>query len=199
MTAPRQSYAQSNPKSCGAACLVSCVAELAGQSIAVGANTQEMKIHQQIWERRNDVSLASKVAAYLQAHKLNLELIEDKDKTDAIRASSPPFDLTYRRYKIDVRGTAVTRFRRRGGNAFTTVDFDGDARLMFIGILPGSTGMQWLLGRRDAGDLWVMNPDGGSENRITNLLSWMTDTSPTIQTIGSASYLFSGIVLRVTA
>jgi hypothetical protein len=199
MTGPRQSHAQSDPKSCGAACIMSCLAELSGHSFAIGANVQEMKIHRQIWERRADVSLASKVAAYLYAHKLRLQLIEDKDKTDVIRASSAAFDLTYRTYKIDVRGSAVARFRRRGGNPFTAADFDDDARLMFIAMVVGSTRNHWLLARRDGGDFWVMNPDGGSDSRITNLLTWMNGAWTTMQTIGGANYLFSGTVLRVFA
>jgi hypothetical protein len=199
MNGRRQAYAQSDPKSCGAVCIMSCVDELAGHGFAIGANVDEMKIHRQIWERRADVSLASKVAAYLQTHKLNLELIEDKDKTDLIRASSAPFDLVYRRYKIDVRGSAVVRFRRRGGNAFTATDFDNDARLMFMAILVGATGTHWLLARRDAGDFWVMNPDGGSDSRITNLLTWMNGAWTTMQSIGGVNYLFSGTVLRVIA
>lgn len=199
MTGPRQSHAQSDPKSCGAACIMSCLAELSGHSFALGANVREMKIHRQIWERRADVSLASKVAAYFYAHKLRLQLIEDKDRTDVIRASSAAFDLVYRTYKIDVRGSAVARFRRRGGNAFTAADFDHDARLMFIAMVVGSTGTHWLLARRDGGDFWVMNPDGGSDSRITNLLTWMNGAWTTMQTIGGANYLFSGTVLRVFA
>jgi hypothetical protein len=199
MAGQRQSHAQSDPKSCGAACIMSCLAELAGHSFAVGANVEEMKIHRQIWERRADVSLASKVAAYLYAHKLRLQLIEDKDRTDVIRASSAAFDLIYRTYKIDVRGSAVARFRRRGGNAFTAADFDDDARLMFLAMVVGSTGTHWLLARRDGGDFWVMNPDGGSDSRITNLLTWMNGAWTTMQTIGGANYLFSGTALRVFA
>jgi hypothetical protein len=199
MAGQRQPHAQSDPKSCGAACIMSCLAELSGHSFAVGATIEEMKIHRQIWERRTDVSLASKTAAFLYTHKLRLQLIEDKDRTDAIRASSSAFDLVYRKYKIDVRGSAVARFRRRGANAFTAADFDDDARLMFIAMLVGSTGTHWLLARRDGGDFWVMNPDGGSDSRITNLLTWMNGAWTTMQTIGAASYLFSGTVLRVFA
>ena len=199
MAGLRQAHAQSDPKSCGAACLMSCLAELAGHSFPVGAQIEEMKIHRQIWERRADVSIASKVAAFLYAHRLRLELIEDKDKTDIIRACSAPFDLTYRRYKIDVRGTAVARFRRRGGNAFTVADFDDDARLMFIALAVGSAHTHWLLARRDGGDFWVMDPDGGSDSRITNLLTWMNGAWTTMQTIGGANYLFTGTVLRVFA
>lgn len=199
MNGQRQPHAQSDPKSCGAACIMSCLAELAGHNVAAGAQVQEMTIHRQIWESRADVSLASKVAAYLYAHNLRLQLIEDKDRTDLIRASSAAFDLVYRKYKIDVRGSAVARFRRRGGNAFTAADFDDDARLMFIAIFAGSPGTHWLLARRDGGDFWVMNPDGGSDSRITNLLTWMNGAWTTMQTIGGANYLFSGTVLRVFA
>jgi hypothetical protein len=199
MAGQRQPHAQSDAKSCGAACIMSCLAELGGHSFPVGANVEEMKIHRQIWERRTDVSLASKTAAFLYAHKLRLQLIEDKDRTDAIRASSPAFDLVYRKYKIDVRGSAVARFRRRGGNTFTAADFDDDARLMFIAVVVGSTGTHWLLARRDGGDFWVMNPDGGSDSRITNLLTWMNGAWTTMQTVGGANYLFSGTVLRVFA
>jgi hypothetical protein len=199
MAGRRQPHAQSNPKSCGAACIMTCLAELGGHSFAVGADIEEMKIHRQIWERRADVSLASKAAAFFYAHKLRLQLIEDKDKTDAIRASSPAFGLVYRKYKIDVRGSVVARFRRRGANAFTAADFDDDARLMFIAMVAGPPGIHWLLARRDGGDFWVMNPDGGSDSRITNLLTWMNGAWTTMQTIGRANYLFSGTVLRVFA
>ncbi|MBR0672298.1 hypothetical protein [Neoroseomonas soli] len=197
ITQTQQNLGINGDKACGASCILCSAAEFG--TYAGQPNDSDAKdVYQRIWRGQNDESEVSKIVGILSGDfKLKAALIEDRSKTgkSGLRALSSDFDNAYLAYKSDVQG--LPRDRRAATDPFTEADFDGDARLMLVVVLPNGL-THWVLARRWNGSISVMNPDGGSEDTLPGLVAWMNAPFGTTQTIGAVDYNFAGIVLRVT-
>ncbi|MCX9156824.1 hypothetical protein OPU71_11870 [Niveibacterium sp. 24ML] len=59
-------------------------------------------------------------------------------------------------------------------------------------------GSHYLLAHMKGGDVWVMNPDGGSDTRQPDLFAWVNGPPASIATIGGVKHIFSGIFVQVS-
>ncbi|MBR0679832.1 hypothetical protein GXW74_04990 [Roseomonas eburnea] len=197
ITQSQQNLGINGDKACGASCILCTAAEFG--TYAGQPNDSDAKdVYQRIWRGQNDESEVSKIVAILSSDfNLKASIIEDRAKTGkaGLRAHSPDFEVAYAGYKADIQG--LPREKRDVADPFKESDFDGDARLMLVVVLPSGL-THWVLARRWNGSFSVMNPDGGTEDTLPGIVAWMNAPFGTTQQVGTVTYNFAGIVLRVT-
>jgi hypothetical protein len=77
-------------------------------------------------------------------------------------------------------------------------DFDDDARVMLVCIIAdGTNRTHYLLARRDAGNYYVMNPDGGVDTLDNNLFTFVS-TFGGVRNYGGVPYIYTGIALWIS-
>jgi hypothetical protein len=181
-------------KACAASCLICATEEMRVSDTGV-SDAAARVVYQRVWRAVNDESLVSKVMIEITKHRLEATIIENLSITAPL-SHSPGFTKPYTDYLADVR--QFPREARPGPNAFAPDDFEHFARMMLVVALIPSQLTHWVLARKFNGNYWVMNPDGGSNTRMDDLVTWMNSMPNPFapRKIGGVPYIFTGIAVR---
>lgn len=184
-------------KSCGAAAAMVTLAEL-GLLTGAEVNRGTAKIiYNQIQKAPGDESPAGKMANYLIHKGCAVEILINKDLTKALIAGDQSGKLgkAYAEHKLELKGKNIKQVKV---SSFTLSHLDGNARLILVGILPAEGAAHNIVLRKDGDDLWIMNPDGGKDEKRKDTFIKFLNEAGKQKDIGGVDYIFSGIVLRVT-
>ncbi|GGB82510.1 hypothetical protein GCM10011352_05430 [Marinobacterium zhoushanense] len=193
---PRYSFAQTQAKSCGAVSVMVSMAEL-GVITAPEINAAtEMKIWQNIWQAKKEESPIAYVANFFIGNGKKAQLYEDQARiVDLMDGNPDAMAQAYGAHRDQLASTGMTGQI----SALNASHFDNDARILLV-VLIASTGQgHYLLARKDGGNIWVMNPDGGRDTQQPNLYAWTSGKVGSVANVGGVDYIFTGIFVRVTS
>ncbi|MGB0670482.1 MAG: hypothetical protein ACPGNT_03210 [Rhodospirillales bacterium] len=189
---PRYSFGQTQQTSCGAVALATAVAEL-NQTGGGNIGNQEGQLFNQIKYKDNsgsDPALIAFHAAKVMMKKVTI--LEDEKRTGTLLAQMPAgVKAKYGAFKsYEPHPNTGIKVEARG---LTAADLTTGARAMIVAIIAGTDLMHFLLLRQDAGAVWIMNPDGGTDQQFAfNSLASQTFTA------GNVNYIYTGIAILVS-
>ncbi len=121
------------------------------------------------------------------------EIFQNKDITAGLKHAAAN---DYQQYKTGLANNGI----QRNGKLDLSSCFNDDARIfVIVGFMQPTLKTHTVLMRKDQGQIWVMNPDGGSdtsysEGEIANFLAGQM--APV--NFAGRSYLCAGIAIRVS-
>lgn len=195
---PRLTYNQNHQRSCGACCAMVTLGEL--DSFPVNRSGEDV-IYARIQRGRDDVTNVRKLVNFLvNSQSRTAVLHEDLAHTGALLANvmlgggvGGPLTAEYNLFAAERGGLQVGN----RGNATAVASLVGNNRVMVAVAFIGGGGAplaHFLLARIDAGQIYVMNPDGASDTLISaaNWTTWTT-TPGNFRTFGATNYMYLGI------
>lgn len=171
------------------------MAELGSIGAQMITHATEMAIYQNIWRGDGpDDSPVSYVVNFFIGNDRSAELFEDQERIADIMAIVGAMAGPYGQHRGELDSAGVTGTV----GALSPEHFADNARVLLVALIDGNYATHYLLARQDAGGLWVMNPDGGTDTQEPDLFTWANGQAGGAARIGNVDYIFSGIFVRVT-
>lgn len=207
---PRVRKRQQEPKSCGAATLLVTLHELLGVP-AQTTNAEEDAIYKVVrfdgfgpQKLGKDETLPSSVYDYATGKGLKAAIIESPNTSKTLLQAFPGAAGMYQLYR------AALGSRKLENRDVQDSDFNDNGRVFFVVKFAASDLTHYVLGRKDGGQIYIMNPDPGSDEPMpllkvgdslaTNNQGTLIFNSGTAATENDADvrrYIFTGIAVRV--
>jgi hypothetical protein len=189
------SYQQTEQQSCTAAAIMVTLAELGKIAATDIDQTREMRIWGQT--KRSSVKGQEEIMPHsaidcLCSYGLQTELHQNRTITGGLKQAAAK---DYAEYKQGVQRYQIPR----GAALNLSTAFAKDARVfLIVGFMVGNDlKTHTILLRRDQGNIWVMNPDGGSDTQYSDsqVLGFISGQTTPV-TFACRSYLCAGIAYR---
>jgi hypothetical protein len=120
-------------------------------------------------------------------------ILEAPFRTGVLMANAPrQLVPAWAEYTAELWSNWVWRTPR----ALSAADLGQGVRAMLISVIVASGLTHFVLARQDAGQYWVMNPDGGTDQQDANLFDYINNFS--IHQYGAVNYLYTGICVCVS-
>jgi hypothetical protein len=160
--------------------------------------SREMRIYKRIWKEEGDESNIAKIAKYTYS-KWGREayVCENRYITSALKQDKQ-FAKEHTAFLGDMQAGGVTTFSQTG---MVEDMFKDGARVMLAVAFYNSKKkikLHFLLARKENGQIWVMNPDGGLDRAVSNFSSWVNRPESIYKDPKKTEYIFTGVyvVLR---
>ncbi|MEO1494007.1 MAG: peptidase C39 family protein [Pseudomonadota bacterium] len=190
---PRYTYTQTEPHSCGAAALMVAMAELGALARSKISQEREMRIYKRIWQAKGDDSNIAKTAKYTRRKWDRDAVVHENLFITSKLKENKDFQLQHALYDIDMKAAGVS-----STTAWGMADdmFDDDARVLLVVAFPkrgGGIGLHFLLARKDEGQVWLMNPDGGLDHAVPKFGDWIECPWHAYTDRKKHKYIFTGV------
>lgn len=199
----RYHFAQTDGQLGGAANAMVTMAEFG----AIAPNKLTKETEQKIWKNirqdKDDEESESPIAFlanFFIGNNRKVNIFEDTNRITALR-KIPEMDKAYKQHVDELITTGIKDLAAGvlvKNAPLSLASFNNDAHVILVAIIKDTGLTHYVLARKDKGDIWVMNPDGGTDTKQPNLIKWATGAVGEVAKIGNLNYIFSGVYLRVT-